>query len=398
MVSTKVIPEPEAKADFADFTIVGVAAVALAFTTLLLCVMPLSNFAGGRDFAIYWATGQQLAHHVDPYDKFGMARTERAAGLPESAGVLYMRNPPWDLPLALPLGWVNIKIGSLAWSLTLGVCLVVSTLLLWGLHGRPRNCLLWLGISFAPALLCLLMGQTSLFALLGYVLFLRLHNRHPFFAGVSLWLCAMKPQLFLPFGVVLVAWILVSRSYRIVAGTATAWAASCVVAYSIDPTAWHDYARMMHAADIQRDHIPCLSVALRFWLAPQISWISYLPALVACVWALGYFWQRHRRWNWMKDGSLLMLISVATAPYAWVYDDSLAIPSLLNGAYRTRSRIMLAILPLGSVAMNVELFCGIKISTSFLLWTAPVWLSWYLIATRILGCPSPSNQMADGMN
>jgi hypothetical protein len=84
----------------------------------------------------------------------------------------------------------------------------------------------YLGYSFAPALVCLIVGQTSLFALLGLVLFLRLHRTRPFLAGVSLWLCALKPHLFLAFGVVLLAWIIVSRCYRILLGAASAMAAA----------------------------------------------------------------------------------------------------------------------------------------------------------------------------
>ncbi|MGA3373197.1 MAG: glycosyltransferase family 87 protein [Terracidiphilus sp.] len=385
MASKLKIPGPEAEHDFADLAIVGVTALALAFTTLFLCVMPLANFAGGRDFVVYWATGQQLVHHASPYDPEEMARTELAAGFPPQAGVLYMRNPPWDLPLALPLGFIGVQAGALLWSLVLLACLLLSVRILWRMHGSSRSCLHWLGVSFAPALLCLLMGQTSLFALLGYVLFLDLHRRRPFLAGASLWLCALKPQLFLPFGVVLLAWILFSRTYKLLAGLAVALAASCAAAFCIAPAAWRDYARMMRTAGIENAHIPCLSVALRFWLSPQTAWLTYLPAALACVWALSCYWPRRHAWDWMKDGSVVMLVSLVTAPYSWVYDDCLAIPALLEGAYSTRSRILLAVLPFGSVVMSAELLFGIKIPTSYFLWTSPVWLAWYLAATRIMG-------------
>jgi hypothetical protein len=87
----------------------------------------------------------------------------------------------------------------------------------------------------------------------------------------------------------------------------------------------------------------------------------------------------------MKDGSVVMLVSLLTAPYSWVYDDCVAIPSLLEGAYRTRSRILLIVLALASVVIYTELVSGIRIPTNLYLWTAPAWLAWYLLATRILG-------------
>ena len=119
-----------------------------------------------------------------------------------------------------PLGFINPRVAWLLWSMLMLACLAVSVYLLWILYGRPRNRRYLLGLSFGPALLCLLYGQTSLFSLLGLVLFLRLHRTRPFLAGISLWLCALKPHLFLPFGVVLLAWVLVSRSYKLLAGAA----------------------------------------------------------------------------------------------------------------------------------------------------------------------------------
>ena len=108
--------------------------------------------------------------------------------------------------------------------------------------------------------------------------------------------------------------------------------------------------------------------------------LTYVPAVLGCAWALGYFWSRRKAWDWMKDGSLLMLVSLLTAPYSWVYDDCLAIPALLHGAYLTRSRILLGVLALASVLIMTELVCGIKLPTAFYLWTTPAWLAWYLLA------------------
>jgi hypothetical protein len=387
MVSKTDIPLAQTKHDIADVSIAVVSGMALALVALFLCVVPLTDIAGSRDYVVFWATGQQLVHHANPYDGEAILRIERSAGLPAKDGVLFMRNLPWNLPLAYPLGFIGARPGALLWSLALLACLLYSVYILWLLHGRQRNSLPWLGASFAPALLCVMMGQTTLFALLGYVLFLDLHRKRPFMAGVSLLLCALKPHLFLPFGVVLLAWVLVSRSYRLLVGAAVALAASCAAAYCIDPSAWVDYVRMMRTAGIESAPIPCLSVALRFWLSPQTMSLTYLPVTVACAWALGYFWPRRHAWDWMNDGSLLMLVSLVTAPYAWIYDDGLAIPALLQGAYLTHSRKLLVILCLASVVVEAELLCGVKIISFFYLWTAPAWLAWYLCARSFAGEP-----------
>ena len=384
------------KPDFAELSIAVVGGLALALIALFLCVVPLTGeVASGRDFVVYWATGQQLTHHANPYDAEAMMRIERTAGLPAQYGTLYMRNPPLYLLLAYPLGFIGLRMGALIWALIMAGLFVVSVRMVWAIHGSQKNRLHWLGYSFAPAMVCVFAGQTSLIALLGLVLFLRYHAARPFVAGLSLWLCALKPHLFLPFGIALLAWIAVTRSYKMVAGVATAFAASCGLVYCIDPKAWAEYLTMIRTSGVIREYIPCLSVALRLWINPHFIWIAYVPAAVGCTWALGYFLVRRHEWDWIKDGSLLMLVSILVAPYCWMFDQSLAVPALLHGAYITRRRVLLTVLAFTSILLDAELVGGVKAASFLFLWTQPAWLIWYLIASwggRRLAAGQAANQ------
>ena len=384
MAGTTDLPAGKTGHNFAELSIALVSGLTLAITAIFLIAAPLTGkIAGSRDFVVYWATGQQLVHHANPYDGDAMMRVERAAGLPVGYGVLFMRNPPWGLLIAYPLGLIGTKIGTLLWSLVLLGCLSGSVRMVWQMHGRPRNLLNFLGLSFAPALVCLIVGQTSLFALLGLVLFLRLHRKRPFLAGMSLYLCALKPHLFLAFGVVLLAWVIVSGCYNVLLGAAVAMAASCAAAWWIDPTAWADYAHMMRSYGIEREFIPCWSVVLRLWVRPQAMGLQYLLPVLGCSWALAYFWKRRHTWDWLKDGSPLMLVSVLTAPYCWIFDQVVAIPALLHGAYSTRSRAALALLAGASLLIEIGLVCGVRLPSALYLWTAPAWLAWFLFAVAL---------------
>ena len=144
-----------------------------------------------------------IVHHANPYDGSAVLQIERSVGFSAQSQVLLMRNPPSALCLVIPLGFFGLRAGALLWSLLLLAAMVLSVHMLWRLQGRPCNKLHYLAYSFAPALLCILGGQTAIFALLGLVLFLRFHQGRPFVAGLSLWLCALKPHLFLPFVMVL---------------------------------------------------------------------------------------------------------------------------------------------------------------------------------------------------
>ena len=376
----------------AEFSIAGVCGLVFAFVALFFCVEVLSGkTAGMHDFVAYWATGQQLVHHANPYDGAAMLRIERSAGLPAQYGAFFMRNPPYGLWLSLPLGFVGLRVAAALWSLLLLTILVASVHMLWVMNGRPRNHLHLLGYSFGPALACLIVGQTSLFALLGLVLFLRLHRKRPFLAGVSLALCALKPHLFLAFGVVLLTWVFVSKSYNILAGAAVAIASSCALVFCIDPMAWIQYSQMMRTSGMEREFIPCLGVVLRLWINPHAVWLQYLPTALGCAWALRYFWVRRYVWDWMKHGSLLMLVSILAAPYSWLFDQALAIPALLRGAYLTRSRALLGVLAIASALIQIEMLSPTSLASAVNLWTAPAWLAWYLAACSTAGNASAKN-------
>jgi len=365
--------------DLAEVAIASVSGLAFAFIALYIVAAPATGYlAANRDFISYWAAGRQLVLHANPYDRDAVSALEHSAGVTTSA-VLLMRNPPWALPFAFPLGFLNVRVASILWTTLLLAALLISVRLVRRLHGSPPNRNHWLGIAFTPALICLTMGQTSLFALLGLVLFLRFYRHRQFAAGAALWLCALKPHLFLPFFAGLLAWVIASRSYRLLAGAVAAIALSSAAAFLVWPNTWHDYFRMMRSPAVENDFVPCLAAAARLWLDPQAVWLQYLPVALCCIWALFYFWLRRRAWDWLTNGSVLILVSLIAAPYSWLYDQCLAIPALLDAAFHTRSRNLLALLAFMILAADLEL-CLIKVSSPLWLWTVPAWFAWYLYA------------------
>jgi hypothetical protein len=225
----------------------------------------------------------------------------------------------------------------------------------------------------------------SIFLLLGLVLFLRLHRSYPFLAGVALWLCLLKPHLFLPFGMVLLVWAIVTRSYKLLLGTAISLGISSGTALALDPLVWVHYRQMMSTLStvrLQQEMIPCVSIVLRWIISRQSMWIQYLPSVFGCIWAIAYFRKHYEDWDWMEHGSLLMLVSVLLAPYSWLMDQAVLIPALLHAAYVSRSRSLLAILALASAVIEAGALRGLPVlHSAAYLWTAPGWLAWYLYAT-----------------
>jgi hypothetical protein len=368
------------------FALILVYGLTFAFTAyvFILSLIP-GPVQGARDFVAFWATGQLLAHHANPYDAVALLQLERAAGFPSHYDVMYMLNPPWNLPLVYPLGFLGVHAASVLWSFLELACFSVSVYLLWDMYSRPKSLRYFLVSTFAPALVCLIMGQLTLFALFGLVLFLRTYRTNPFCAGMSLWFCLLKPHLFLPFGVVLLVWITVSKNYRILLGVVSSVAISGAIALYLDPLCLDRYLAAFRHPGSQYAFVPCVSVLLRVWISRNTRGLEYLPAVAASIWAVAYFWRRRANWNWVEDGSLLILVSVLVAPYAWLYDQVLVVPALMQGIYRSRSRIFLVALALLTVLVEFALIAIIwkpAALYTWTLWSAPAWVIWHLLATH----------------
>lgn len=375
---------------FSEVLFVGTCILALIFA-IDVCLLLLSGSGSERrDFVSYWAAGQQLVHHHNPYDADAILQLEHSLGFPPAEQALIVRNPPSALSLVVPLGFVGFRAAALLWSLLLLACWAVSLRLFWTMQQPSTKRFNILGYSvspglvpllFAPALACVFFGQTALFALLGLALFLRLHRTSPFLGGVSLWLCALKPHLFLPFVVVLLLWIVVTRSYAVFIGAGLALGASSLIALHFDPAAWSQYSQMMHTVGIEHEFIPCLSIALRFAISPSSIWLQYAAGAIGCLWAAWYYWTRRDTWDWVQHGPLLVLVSLLVSPYSWITDQALAVPALLLVAYRASFRTLL-VLALASSAIEAGILANVSIHSAFYLWTAPAWLAWYLYAMR----------------
>ena len=80
---------------------------------------------------------------------------------------------------------------------------------------------------------------------------------------------------------------------------------------------------------------------------------------------------------------MLLIVSVACAPYAWFTDEAVLLPAVLVAVYRADA-LDRSLLPFGLAtgAALIELLAGVQLTTPFYLWTVPAWLAWYLYASR----------------
>jgi hypothetical protein len=337
--------------------------------------------AAQADFIQFWATGQLLAAHQSPYDLEKLMKLELGAGMAHAFPRL-SNSPPLLYPLFLPLGFVSAHLGFLAWFIAQLVCLYASARLLDSMYGKQLRHLRWIVFLFGPVLVCERTGQLGVFFLMCLVLFLYLHRKRPFLAGVCLAPLAFKPHLILPFGLVLLIWVIVERRWRVLLGAATVLASSAGVLLVLAPHAWEQYSALMRQMHLMDWGAPCLSVYLRrLTRAPAV--VQFIPTMLAAGAGAAWYIREREAWAWETDGAMLLALGLVTAPYAWVMDEAIALPAILLALVRCRgSWNWLACLGMLNIIFMIEETAGVGVLTPAYLWTAPAWFLWSVLASR----------------
>lgn len=335
-----------------------------------------------RDYIEYWAAGQQLVRHADPYDFDAIFALEKQNGMTTNEPRVCF-SPPVALEFVLPLGWVKAKTGLIVWLMAELGSILVSIWLIWSLCGRPDTRLHLLGLAFAPVVACQMAGQIGAFFLLCLALFLALHRTRPMIAGVVLMPFALKPHLFVPFAIALLIWCAARRSFSILLGAFLALAISCAASLAVDPHAWAQYSHMTATYPLMDWFVPTVGMGLRYLIDRPARWIGFLPEMAACAWAAWYAWKHREHWDWMGNGQLVMVVSLLCAPYSWISDQCLLLPAVLITILESTktSRVLFLFLVLDGIMLAQTLTLASMTSWWFV-WTAPAWLAWYLYATR----------------
>ncbi len=333
--------------------------------------------AAHKDFIAYWAAGHLLVEHGNPYDTTAVLKLERSAGF-VLAEPIFMRNPPYALLLAAPLGFMGPNFGAVFWSLLIVASVVVSIRLLRVLHGSAEDSCHLLGYLFAPVLSCIVLGQTSAFVLLGLTVFFTVHGKRPVLAGISLLLLTIKPHLFCALGVTLVAWLITRKQYRTIGACCLGLIGCSFATLAFFPSVWTDYWNVLAAAQAESQLIPTVSAMFRLTVGRGAAWTQFVPAALACVWAVYYFWRQKARWDWMLHGSFVLLVSVLTAPYSWLPDEVVVLPAILGTLYAKGNinSILIWFGVLDGIAL-LAVVAGVQVGSGFYIWTTTAWLGWF---------------------
>ena len=312
---------------------VGAAAAALV---LALRLVVGSGVPYINDFVAYWATGRLLLEGGNPYDIESLLELQRAVGSRfVDAGVV--RNPPWALPLLLPFAMLPFSVGWYVWAIGQILLVGISAALLWKLfdgRARPAAAIV-LTFLFPPAVFVALGGQIGgllLLALAGFTW--AVERRRDLVAGLFLGVLTLKPHLLLPFGVVALLWTIRERRLGPLLGAAAFVAVSCLVALLLQPELFEQYAAFARVEVPEEDVVSTPGAALRLAVGFEHFWIQWVPAAVGIAWGIIRYRRLAGAWSWTEQLPLFAAVSWLSAPYGWVYDMVLLVPTILDGAVR----------------------------------------------------------------
>jgi hypothetical protein len=176
-----------------------------------------------------------------------------------------------------------------------------------------------LALSFGPTIWLLKVGQSSALPLLGVTLFcLALRRKSYYAAGASLLLVVFKPHLFLPLLLVVVAWALYRRKFALLIGASLAIGAASTVAMAFDRHVFSQYLAMLSTA-AQDDHF---FQSLGGWLEyiTGSRFLALTPTVAGIVVTALWWWRKWRDYPLEDLVPVLLLISIATSYYAYIYD------------------------------------------------------------------------------
>jgi hypothetical protein len=342
-----------------------------------------------NDFIEYWAAAVLLLNGDNSYSASQLLKLQRTVGWTQPVP-LVMWNPPWTLSFIFPLGLLDYETAQFLWFLVHALIIFVGARLLWQIYGGADRTsrLSWaIALSFAPTYFVLLLGQIGPLILLGVIGFLYFNRRGSGgLAGASMTLVSIKPHLVYLMWLGFFLWVLSQRQWKALLGFVTAGAIVASAPLLLNASVYPQYFRLFASDAIVRPldwATPSLGTALGEIFSIRGSWVRWLPSFGGAGWFLWYWSRRAATWNWLFELPLILLVSVATASFAWTFDYIVLLPAFIQCAMwlfcnddPRRRRVVVAVYL--SISLTLLIFKIFVRDDFWYFWAAPAFLVFYL--------------------
>ena len=343
------------------------------------------------DFVGYWTAGKLIASQKNPYSQENFININRGMGF-DVIVLLPVYYPPTVLPILLPFGLISFPISRYLWLILSIIGIFLSGFWIWRLYAGPENkrwivflCIL----TLAPSYFSLIEGQITFLILLGLVGFIYfIDERKWFLAGMLLTILTIKFQLVYLIWVVVLIWMFDQKHWRLFFGLIFSTAFLMTISFIFQPSIISDYfALMINDAPAQCGYVS-LSAFFCAISREGTRWLRYLPPVIGTIWVAIYYFKYKEYWIWKDKISLILIVSLMTAPLTWMHDQLLfLIPVIeivilmIGYGYDRRANWTIAFYLL----INIVTFLMIPSSRTaqhYYLWMPVVFLILYLYSKR----------------
>jgi hypothetical protein len=300
--------------------------------------MAISDPKYVRDFVEYWAATRLLLTGNNPYSPQELFELQRSVGWRDSIPLL-MWNPPWTLSFTLPFGLVSFDVAQLLWLLLNIFIVVFCAKQLWVLYGGAPGAYrrAWLVVlTFAPAYLVLILGQIGPLILLGLVGFLLCARGNRWkWAGAFTILVSIKPHLLYLFWIALALWVVEKRQWQLLIGAMISGFIAATIPLLFSPSVYTDYIQLNTTATWPTPYdwqTPTVGGAARLLFGGEKVWLQFVPCAIGIFWLLFHWHKSKNQWEWTEQLPILIVASVATAPFAWSFDYIVILPAVIQAA------------------------------------------------------------------
>ncbi|MCP4417524.1 MAG: DUF2029 domain-containing protein [Chloroflexi bacterium] len=287
-----------------------------------------------RDFMSLFAGGKAVLRGLNPYDPavWNPLRAELGSTWMPDERVPF---PLWTLLLALPFAALDLGWAAAAWLafslcvLGAGMFFLINTYYHKPLPVGEFALVALLVFTYRAVLVSMNNGQITFVLFFILALFLMLVERkRPFLAGITLAFIIIKPNPFILFIPAFGLWLLWQQRWHILAGAAASGLGMFVVSWLVQPGwlfQWLNVRGKTEATAIT----PTLW-GLAYEITPEWGAILGLGFVVGITAVVGLIIFRNRTLNEAQVLPLVLITSLLTTPYAWVYEHLLLlIPSML---------------------------------------------------------------------
>jgi hypothetical protein len=308
---------------------------------------------GQVDLLEYWAAAKLIENSENPYDSEKIEKIQRAeptTGKTLDSPIL-MWNPPFVAPMIKFLGNLNFEEARIWWTSMTFLALFLSIFLIMIAENFT---LTWKTIValmiFFPAVSILQFGQISWILILGLATGLVFLNRqNGLLAGLSLSVCLIKPHLLYLTYLSFLFSLPTERRFKFILGFLSGGAILAASAELIAPGIWNQWLAAFEKPPVYFK-TPTIGSLMQNLIGAQHGWVVYLPAAITLL-VLILFRHNSKCAAAMRDPIGITALSLATAPYGWVFDQVLLLPLVI----RLTSRRDL-FLPLTVIFLNIQGF------------------------------------------